>query len=572
MSQIEIDDKVYEVTLPDGSDIPDDWTDDQILAYFDDHGPKVDKPKTPEVSQSMGMGDMFSRAGSNFAQSGLKAGKDLVEMLKHPVDTAKSIYELGKGVVQLAIPGEQGNEDMARTVGQHFKNRYGTIENAKRTFATDPVGFALDATGVASMGGTAVAGLGRGIAKVGQIGGKATTALQRVGSTAGALPKNMLTRAGEGIAQAGRSIRDTANLVDPLSASARLAGGIGTGAGKAIAAIEGKLTGVGHDVVEQTFKAGLRRSKDWVKGFKDVEDADVLVREARKNIKDLAVNAQGRYVHEFNKMVKSAPPVDWKPIAQKLDDMVKSTFDPVVGEYSQVSSAAEMGKLKLIAHHLHQVLADPRMHNAAGFDHLKKILNRIKISDDMDTAQRVRTTMANAVKQEISKVYKQYDGMMDQYSRFKDLSSDLKQAFGSEKHTAMDTTLRKLQAAMRNQVNTSMGNKRKLLAEIDPTGKLADKIAGQAMREIMPRGLMGIGGTAAAGGLTFYNPLAGAALFAMESPNLMGRTIFNVGRVASPFVDFGKALGPTGGRVLGRSGILAGRYKQAEDKKRGKRN
>ena len=84
-------------------------------------------------------------------------------MITHPVQTAKSLYELGSGIVQLAIPGEQGNEDTARAVGQHFVDRYGSIEKAKETFATDPAGFAVDAVGVIT-GGAAV---GVGVTKAG---------------------------------------------------------------------------------------------------------------------------------------------------------------------------------------------------------------------------------------------------------------------------------------------------------------------------------------------------------------------------------------------------------------------
>ena len=103
------------------------------------------------------------RAKQNFVPSSKQLVTDTVEMITHPVQTAKSLYELGSGVVQLAIPGEQGNEDTARAVGQHFVDRYGSIEKAKETFATDPAGFAVDAIGVITGG----AALGVGVAKAG---------------------------------------------------------------------------------------------------------------------------------------------------------------------------------------------------------------------------------------------------------------------------------------------------------------------------------------------------------------------------------------------------------------------
>jgi hypothetical protein len=126
---------------------------------------------TPQ-SGPMGAGEMFAGAGKNFASSGIKFGKDIVQMIAHPIDTAQSVYGLGKGVVQLMIPGEQGNEDIARAVGKHFKGRYGTIENIKKTFATDPVGFAADLSGLMTGGGMAMVGAGKAITKAGAIGAK----------------------------------------------------------------------------------------------------------------------------------------------------------------------------------------------------------------------------------------------------------------------------------------------------------------------------------------------------------------------------------------------------------------
>jgi hypothetical protein len=582
MGKYEIDGATYEI------DVPDSWSEEQVLSYYDDHGPK--KTKVPQVKQNMGVGEMFTSAGKNLAPSAMKFGGDMVHMLKHPVDTATSLWGLSKGLVQLAIPGEQGSEDQARMVGKFMKDRYGTIENIKHTFATDPVGFAADLSGlITGVGGAMLAG-GKTIAKAGTMGAKlgidkipsmakAGTAVEKAGmlgrelATPGAVAKtpNMMERAGEAVAGAGRATMAGANYIDPITGSAKLIGKIGTGTGKTLAALEGKLTGVGHDAVEQTFKAGLRNSKAWKQGFKNVEDADVLVREARQNIKNLEGNARARYLVAFKKMVKENPTADWKPIVKKLDDMVASTFDDIVGDYSSVSSAAEMGKLKLLAHQVQEIMSDPRMHNAAGFDFLKKKLGKIKIGDDMQTAKRVQTELYNAVKAEITKVYVPYEKMMDQYTGFKNLHKELGSAFGKDKHASMDQTLRKLQSAMRNQVNTGMGNKRKLLQEIDPTQSLADKISGQAMREIMPRGMMGVGGpTMAAGAGIMGGPAAGVGLGLMQSPNMIGRTTFGLGQLASPFAKAGKALGKTGRKAAGKGLLYSGRLDKELKKKKKK--
>ena len=47
-------------------------------------------------------------------------------------------------LLNLIIPGEQGNEQIAKEVGNFFAQRYGGLENIKKTFATDPIGMLSD--------------------------------------------------------------------------------------------------------------------------------------------------------------------------------------------------------------------------------------------------------------------------------------------------------------------------------------------------------------------------------------------------------------------------------------------
>ena len=94
---------------------------------------------------------------SNVVPSGKKLLKETADMIMNPVDTAKSLYQLGSGVVQLAIPGEQKNEEVARAAGQYFADRYGSLEKAKESLKNDPVGVITEVLGVAAGG----AGLGK---------------------------------------------------------------------------------------------------------------------------------------------------------------------------------------------------------------------------------------------------------------------------------------------------------------------------------------------------------------------------------------------------------------------------
>lgn len=99
----------------------------------------------------------------NIGKSGVKLVGDIGSAVLNPVDTAKSLYGLGSGIVQMAIPGEQGNEKLAKAVGQFYVNRYGSLDNAWNSFYSDPVGVAADVSTVLGLGAgaTKLAGLGK---------------------------------------------------------------------------------------------------------------------------------------------------------------------------------------------------------------------------------------------------------------------------------------------------------------------------------------------------------------------------------------------------------------------------
>lgn len=52
----------------------------------------------------------LKQAISNIPSSTLQLGKDIIQPIIAPVEFLKSTYSLGKGVIELAIPGEQPDE------------------------------------------------------------------------------------------------------------------------------------------------------------------------------------------------------------------------------------------------------------------------------------------------------------------------------------------------------------------------------------------------------------------------------------------------------------------------------
>lgn len=110
---------------------------------------------------------------SNIPKSGFEYGKGIVNAVTSPIDTAEGVWNVASGAVQKAIPGEQGNEKYADAVGEFFKERYGSLDAAKKTLQDDPVGVLGDLSVVLGGSGAAL----KHAPKMGQAG----KAIQDVG-------------------------------------------------------------------------------------------------------------------------------------------------------------------------------------------------------------------------------------------------------------------------------------------------------------------------------------------------------------------------------------------------------
>ena len=114
----------------------DDVTEEQATKWY-----IMSKQKNPEMGEEK---NIYNATSETIKKSGTQFFKDLYQVVRHPIETVKSIGALGHSIINLIRPGEQGNEELSKMVGQYFVDRYGGIENIKKTFRTDPVGFAAD--------------------------------------------------------------------------------------------------------------------------------------------------------------------------------------------------------------------------------------------------------------------------------------------------------------------------------------------------------------------------------------------------------------------------------------------
>ncbi|HEC65863.1 MAG TPA: hypothetical protein ENI23_11235, partial [bacterium] len=126
------------------------------------------KEKSP-----IGSGFSLKETIRNIPGSAGRLVGDVASLVRHPIQTAKAIGRVGGGAVEKFIPGEHPAEQSFDQVVDFFKQRYGGIENIKRTVQEDPVGFAADISALLTGGGAAIKGvapLGK-LSKVAKVGG-----------------------------------------------------------------------------------------------------------------------------------------------------------------------------------------------------------------------------------------------------------------------------------------------------------------------------------------------------------------------------------------------------------------
>src|SRR6266446_1491687 len=105
---------------------------------------------------------------------------NIYHTIRHPIETAENLGNIGLGVLEkvggkLGLPHDQGYEQYADAVGEMLMQRYGSVDNIKRTLATDPIGVAADISALFTGGGSLAARLpgmackiGEGVAAVGR--------------------------------------------------------------------------------------------------------------------------------------------------------------------------------------------------------------------------------------------------------------------------------------------------------------------------------------------------------------------------------------------------------------------
>lgn len=513
---------------PAASSNQDPW--DQLDATYSRPAPApAQRPKVaavkdlPQIDQRRSWSDVPLEALGNVPASASNFVGNIVQAVRHPLDTAGNLADVLDGAWRKVlpdggaradadrnrnpnVPGRQSlpqqqaqrdaNTAKADAVGGVFKDRYGSADGLKNTLATDPVGALSDASAVLS-GGAGLAG--------------------RLPAVAGGL--RTASRYTNPLALPGAVARTTLPFVGNVAANV----------------IGGMATHTGAESIRQAYSAGRRGGStsqtlaDNMRG--NVPMTDVLDA-AKANLADMTRQKSTEYRQGMAQVSGDRSVLDFSGIDQAVKNAESAVSFKGQAKNQRAADvqqriAQEVGDWKAL---------DPvQYHTPEGLDALKQRIGGIieALPYEEKTARMAGNHIYHAVKAEIVKQAPVYADTMKGYVDASDQIREIERTLSLGRKPTIDTAMRKLQSLTRNNANTNYGLRLDLARQLEQQGgrELLPALSGQALSSWTPRGL----GSVVAGGTGVAAALGSPQLLpflAMQSPRLMGEAALAAGKGA----------------------------------------
>lgn len=458
--------------------------------------------------------EMAGNAIWNFPGSAYELGKSTFEAVTSPIQTGKAIVDLGSSVLG-KIGVTDASPEMADRVGQFYKDRYGSIDKARETFAKDPAGFLADASTVLFAGGGALR----------------------------AVPRAM-GRTGGAVARAGEIATDVAGKIDPLAAALKVPA-------KAASFGLGLTTGAGSRAIEEAAKAGYAggsAGESFVGQMRGAVPVNQIVETVKPAIANMREQRSQAYKSGMAGVTQDKSVLNFSDIDKAVEAVKnRGVYEGVVFRTKAADAWNDIDNLI----NIWKSKPPETFHTIEGMDKLKMGIGEIRDALPPNTpARNAADEVYRAVRGEISKQAPDYANVMKDYETASDLLNEIEVTLSQNRKASVDTKVRKLQSILRNNANTNYGRRVELGEMLAAQGaeNLFPQLAGQALSAELPRGLSGnIFGAGAAystipgvlAGAT--NPMALAAL-ALGSPRAVGETVYKVGQIAGSPEKLARAL------------------------------
>jgi len=503
----------YKVTAPDGKQLivtgPEGATQEEVLAKAKElyaQQTQTTKPKVddePEVDYGeMRADQVLSQAGRNLVPSSARLIGDLFQAVTSPIDTVTSLSQvigggLRKGLRNLGVDmdGRPDSEQMFDSVVDGMAEKYGTADGFKKALATDPASVLADVSVLVTGGASAVA----------------KTAV-----------------AGSRTANVAKGVSNVATKLDPVALVAPVIGkAVTKTVGVVAPAVASFTSGVGRKSIEKAYESGveggsaLKQFRDNMKGA----DPQLILDDALANLEKLRQKKNADYNAGMKEVSASGSKVMYNRIdyvlskitreANKLSD---GSMDTINALLDKVKQSKEMG-----------------YNTVMQMDQLKQAIKEIGDASSTNGGKVFAEEVRKSVVKAIEDVAPDYSKVMESYGKAAEQMKELKKTLSVESggKTNPDTALRKLLSIMRDNVQTNYGRRVTLAEELESIGgnKFINKIAGQDMASLTPKGMLGrilgggaVGYGAATGGLGGLLTPGAIPALALASPRVVGET------------------------------------------------
>lgn len=468
------------------------------------------QPKAP-VAQPIQKPSILSNAVSDLGNMISGAGTAVM----HPIETTKGVLNLGAGELSKVLPkgvnealnradeaimGKQQAQQLhakqdvlANAINKEYAKNYGSAEGFKKQVQEHPLEVAADLSTVLTGAGALTKG-----SKLG----------------------NVLSKAGE--------------ITNPLEPVVETASALGKFPGAAAKQILGVTTGVGADTVGEAYKAGKAGNKVFMENLKGTAEPTKVLEEAQNALSNIKSARNEAYKASMSSLKNDKTMLGFEDVDKTLADTYKQFAQ---GEGGIVKNT----KVKSVLDDVNEALNEwknsdnPLTRTPQAFDDMKQRIGGILegLPYNEKTARTAVNKVYNSIKNTIKAQAPTYEATMKDYSQASDLVNEIEKSLSLGDRASVDTAMRKLQSLTRNNVQTNYGQRVKLAKELEKYGgeNIMPALAGQAMNEWLPRGLVGKGeDIAAILGAAHMSPATLA--FPLAMPKVVGAGAYGAGKVA----------------------------------------
>lgn len=533
------------------------WDDAPVASSSPAINPKM--VKWDDAQESPGFGSSLLQGLGNLAAGAVRGAGSIGSTLIAPYDMAKDALA-GKGLSLES--NRQRREDMDSALGsmgaQTDSWMYKGGKIAGEVAGTAGAGGVL-ANGVRGLAGTnalrgldpIVSGVAKGLEtggfRVGELAGTGLGAVTRIG-----------TGAATGGVAAGLANPDEAGMGaligGALPGAVKVAGVAGDLASRAISGLAKNSIGMTTGAGAETFGTAYRAGKEGGTSFLDNMRGNVPMTDVLDGAKDalskMRIDRGDQYRSGMVDIAKDKSVIDFAPIDNAINSL--KTMGSYKGQVINKNAAGTVDEITGLVSQW-KGLNPAEYHTPEGLDALKKSIGDVRDATQFGTpGRRAADTAYNSVKAQIDLQAPTYAKVMKDYSQASETLTEIEKSLSLGNKAAADTSMRKLQSLMRNNVNTNYGNRLGLAKTLEDKGAdILPAVAGQAASSFTPRGLQGLAASGA-GLAGFMNPAALAAL-PFASPRLMGEVSYGLGAMNRGIGNASSRAGEAASSLLGRA-------------------